>query len=234
MHGALVASMWIAVQWHTSASAPASAELWELPPVMDVSPAPTAPQPVPPEAAPPPPQETAAPTKADIVEKRETRPKPATTPPREPARKEHKTRPAAREPSTEELIQRQVAAEQRQREEIQRLTGVAGPTSARPPAVASSGPISNAYNARVQAAVRSHLSFAVPEGVPYEVTAEFIVELLPTGELAAEPRLVKSSGIPGYDEAALRALLRTSPFPRQDNGEVPPSLRLTLRPQDVR
>ena len=41
MHAALIGSMWFAVQWKTSTSAPATAELWELPNVEETTPVPT-------------------------------------------------------------------------------------------------------------------------------------------------------------------------------------------------
>jgi colicin import membrane protein len=217
MHAAMIGWMWFAVQWHTSASAPAVAELWELPPVLDAS-APVVPAPAP---APEPAKEE-PPPQPDIVVKRE-----------KPPRKDHKPKPAAREQSTEDLIRQQVAADTRHQDEMQRLTRQAG-VPARMPAMQSTGPISNEYGARVQSAVRAHLSFAVPEGVASSVYAEFAVELLPTGEQASEPRLTKPSGLPGFDEAARRAILRTDPFPRRDDGTVPRSFILQLHPQDVR
>jgi colicin import membrane protein len=220
MHAALVAWMWIAVQWHTRPATPAVAELWELAPAeVVVPPAPV--EPAPTLSAPPV-------AKPDIVTRREPTRKPATETPlqNKPHKKNRDERAVKPPPPSPD-------AEARQREEMARLSGQAGqPGHAATPA--SQGQISNSYSARIQAAIRSHLFFAVPDGVPPSAFAEFAVELLPTGELAGEPRLVSASGVPGYDEAARRAILRTDPFPRRDDGTVPRSFILRLYPQEAR
>jgi colicin import membrane protein len=227
MHGALVLGMWVSVQWHTSASAPAVAELWELtappePPVPEPVPVP-APEPAPAPEPPPP----AAQPEADIAlqAKKAKEVAQAEEQARAKKKREEEKRRAERDRKEQEA-----KAEKRQQEELARLTSQA--QSARTPTPAMSGEISREYGARIQGAVRSHLSYAVPEGVSKDVYAEFHVELLPTGEQAAEPVLVKSSGLAGYDEAARRAILRTDPFPRRDDGTVPRTLQLKMYPAD--
>jgi colicin import membrane protein len=231
MHAALVGWMWFAVQWHTSASAPAVAELWDLPPpTLAVA----APAPEPPAApVPPPPSEAIPPPNADILQKAETPRRAPEAAPKEAPKKEKRAKPARNEPTPQELRRQQAQAERQRQDEMTRLASQALAT-ARTPTVGSMGPISNEYSAKIQSAVRAHLSYAVPEGVSPTVYAEFAVELLPTGEQAAEPRLVKPSGLPGFDEAARRAILRTDPFPRRDDGTVPRTLTLQLYPLDTR
>jgi len=68
--------------------------------------------------------------------------------------------------------------------------------------------MSDAYKALIIACIRPNIAFAVPDGTPEQVYAEFKVELLPTGEQAAPPKLIKPSGLPGYDDAAERAIIR--------------------------
>ncbi|HXQ64431.1 putative Protein TolA [Burkholderiales bacterium] len=229
MHAALVGWMWFAVQWRTSASAPAVAELWELAPPIEAAVEPPVPAP-PVVSVPPPPSEQPTPPKADIVQKQEAPRRPVESPHKETlTKKDNKAKNAQ---PTHEDVRRQQAERQHQ-QEMARLTQQAGVVS-RTPALASAGPIGNEYSAKIQSAVRAHLFFAVPEGVSPSVFAEFEVELLPTGEQAKDPRLVKPSGLPGFDEAAQRAILRTDPFPRRDDGTVPRSLSLRLYPQDAR
>ncbi len=230
MHAALVGSMWFAVQWRTSASAPAIAELWELPALSDAQAAPPVPAPAP---LPPPPAEASAPAAADIVQKQEAPQRAKPVQRKDAPRPNKKAPPVPAGPSAEEVIQQQEQQDEQHREEMSRLRSQAGAPT-RSPALPSLGPVSNEYGARIQAAVRAHLSFAVPEGVPASLYAEFAVELLPTGEQASEPRLVKPSGLAGFDEAARRAILRTDPFPRRDDGTVPRTLSLKLYPQDAR
>ncbi len=233
MHAALVGWMWFAVQWHTNASAPAVAELWDLPPPTLAAAEAPAPQP-PAVTIPPPPSEQIPPPNADIVQKTEVPRRAQTAAPKEEApKKDKKAKQVRSEPTPQELRRQQAQAERQRQDEMTRLASQALAT-ARTPTVSSVGPISNEYSAKIQSAVRAHLSYAVPEGVAPTVYAEFAVELLPTGEQAAEPRLVKASGLPGFDEAARRAILRTDPFPRRDDGTVPRSLSLRLYPQDTR
>ena len=232
MHAALVGWMWFAVQWHTSASAPAVAELWDLPAPVEEPPAPASPPP-PAVAVAPPRSEEITPPNPEIVQKSEAPRRPLTAPPKETPKTDKKAKPAHAEPTAQELRRQQMQAEKQRQDEMTRLANQAVGT-ARAPSVSSTAPISNEYSAKIQSAVRAHLSYAVPEGVSTSVYAEFAVELLPTGEQATDPRLVKPSGLPGFDEAARRAILRTDPFPRRDDGTVPRSLSLRLYPQDTR
>ena len=95
--------------------------------------------------------------------------------------------------------------------------------------------ISETYKALIIACVRRNLAFAVPEGTSEQVYAVFHVELLPTGEQAAPPRLTRPSGLPGYDDAAERAIIRCDPFPRDQSGTLPNrSFDLVMRPTETR
>jgi colicin import membrane protein len=213
MHAALIGSMWFAVQWKTTASAPATAELWELPSVEQVTPPPTpAPAPVPETPTPAPAPEAPTP-KPDIAEKHERPRKPEETPHKEAPKKEKKPKPSPAEPTAKDLRRQQAEADSRHEEELRRLSSQAGTPSQAVPSV-SAGPISQEWAARIKSAVLANLNFAVPEGVSPAVYAGFRVDLLPDGELAGEPLLVHPSGLPGFDEAARRAILRTNPFPR--------------------
>ncbi|TAL80309.1 MAG: TonB C-terminal domain-containing protein, partial [Candidimonas sp.] len=61
--------------------------------------------------------------------------------------------------------------------------------------------------------------------------ATFNVQLAPDGTIVGTPQLVKSSGLPGWDDAALRGLERTGKLPRNDDGTVPPMLTIDLKPK---
>lgn len=230
MHAALFAWLWVAVQWHTSATAPVTAELWDLPAPVEPAPEPAPVVEAPPP--PPPPAEAPSPPKPEITEQEEAPKRHEAAPPVEAPPKK-KSKPAPPKPSAQELRREQQLAAKEHEEEMRRLTAQAASTTG-PPVPATSGPVSNAWIARVQAAVRAHLAYAVPEGVGPDVYAEFLVQLLPTGEQATEPQLVKPSGLAGFDEAARRAIIRTDPFPRKDDGTVPASFRLRLYPQEGR
>jgi len=56
------------------------------------------------------------------------------------------------------------------------------------------------------------------------------VRAAPTGTIIAR-RLVKSSGVPAWDEAVLRAIDRTGTLPTDTDGRVPGTLLITFRPK---
>jgi colicin import membrane protein len=235
MHALLVFGMWFAVQWRTSSEAPAIAELW--------APLPEIEQPAPPPPPPVPPQPEAPKPDADIVEQQRVKPhapEQESPPPVERRPIEKKEVPKKVEPKKEtkptaEQIQReQRQAEERRQAEIARVTGQVVGTARAP--LASTGVISNAYAALINACIRPHIVFPVPEGVTDQIYAEFEVDLLPTGEQFSPPqvKLIKPSGLPGYDDAAERAIIRCDPFPRDRDGTVPRSFTLKMYPTETR
>jgi colicin import membrane protein len=109
-------------------------------------------------------------------------------------------------------------------------TGATGVSSGSP-----GGGVSRGYEGQVVGCVRPHIVFNVPDAVqPKQYVAEFEVQLLPTGEQATAPRLLKGSGLAAYDQAVERAIRRCDPFPRPKEGAMPRSLRLTFDPVDTR
>ncbi|HEY4038395.1 MAG TPA: TonB C-terminal domain-containing protein [Burkholderiaceae bacterium] len=234
MHALLVFGMWFAVQWRTSSETPAVAELWEpLTPI--VPPAPPPPEPV------APPQPEAAKPDADIVEKQQVKPhapEQQSPPPveRRPIEKREakKVEPKKVEakPTPEQIAREERKAEERRQAEIARITGEVGGAARSAPA--SPGVMSDAYKGLINACIRPHIVFAVPEGTSDQIYAEFKVQLLPTGEQAAPPQLTKPSGLPGYDDAAERAIIRCDPFPRDRDGTVPRSFTLKMYPTETR
>ncbi|HEX4583400.1 MAG TPA: TonB C-terminal domain-containing protein [Burkholderiaceae bacterium] len=232
MHALLVAGMWFAVQWRTSSEAPAVAELWA--PLAPVEP------PAPPPPPPAPPQPEAPKPDADIVQQQQVKPhapEQESPPPlerrpiekREPKKAEPKK--VEPKPSKEQIEREERAGEERRQAEIARLTGqVTGSARA---AAASSGVVSDAYAALIKACIRPHIVFAVPDNISDQVYAEFSVDVLPTGEQPT-PHLTKPSGLPGWDDAAERAIIHCDPFPRDRDGTVPRSIVLRMRPAEAR
>jgi len=233
MHALLVFGLWFAVQWRTTSEAPAVAELWEPLPAVE--------QPAPPPPPPAPAQPEAPHPEADIVQQQQVKPhapEQESPPPVErrpiekPAPPKKEPKKVEPKPSPEQIEREQHQAEERQQAEIARLTGqVAG--SARAPA-ASPGVIDDAYKALIKGCIFPHIVFAVPDGTSSQVYAEFQVDLLPTGEQAGPPKLIRPSGLSGWDDAAERAIIRCDPFPRRPDGTAPRSISLTMRPTEAR
>ena len=129
--------------------------------------------------------------------------------------------------------------QQRREQELQRIAaaagGPAGSTGTSATGVTSGGGMPRGYEGQVVGCIRPHIVFNVPDGVqPKQHVAEFEVQLLPTGEQATAPRLLKASGLPSFDQAVERAIRRCEPFPRPREGAMPRSLRLTFDPVDTR
>lgn len=113
---------------------------------------------------------------------------------------------------------------------MQGLAGATGADDAKGTALRSSGP-SGGYGGKVAAAVRPNVVFPDADLVSGNPGAEFDLKMAPDGTIVGTPKLVKSSGLPAWDEAALRALQKTEKLPRDVDGTVPGSLIVTLRPK---
>ncbi len=184
---------------------------------------------------PPPPE---PPRKADIVE--EKKPPPKIEPKKiEPPKKEEPKKiepPKKLEPpkkdearvAAQEQAQLKAAADAR----LKQLLAQAGTASAT--GTAGTGR-SDKYTAQIVSCIRPHIIFNVPESVaPQQYVAVFEVTLLPTGEQAGAPRLIKASGLAPYDQAVERAIRRCDPFPPPKEGTMPRSVRLSFDPVETR
>jgi len=113
---------------------------------------------------------------------------------------------------------------------MQGMAGASGDENATGNALKSSGP-SGSYGGRVAAAVRPNVVFPDADMVSGNPGAEFEVKLAPDGTIVGTPRMVKSSGLPAWDQAALRALQKTEKLPRDVDGRVPSALIVELKPK---
>ena len=113
---------------------------------------------------------------------------------------------------------------------MQGMAGASGDENATGNALKSSGP-SGSYGGRVAAAVRPNVVFPDTDMVSGNPGAEFEVKLAPDGTIVGTPRMVKSSGLPAWDQAALRALQKTEKLPRDVDGRVPSALIVELKPK---
>ncbi len=115
-------------------------------------------------------------------------------------------------------------------ENMRRIIGAGGSGDAEK---AQGGRASAEYAGRVGARIRSNTIYIVPEGLSGNPPVEYALNLLPDGSLRGAPRKLKSSGIASFDEAVLRAIEKSQPFPRDEKtGTVPPSFTVVHRPKD--
>lgn len=249
MHALLVGALWISVQWRTEPAGAVVVELWS-----------GAPPPEPIVVAPPPPPPPPAPARqepeperpeADIVTRKEEKKKPPKVEPLpDPKKVEAEKRKAeaerqrleAEKKQAELERKKQAEAAERKREDERRdavrkaeqarvlaqagTGGAAGSPGAAPSSGARGDP---GYAGLLAGVIKARIVFSVPEGTSPNVYADFEVDLLPTGEILAV-RLVKPSGLPGYDAAVERAIRRTDPFPRKADGTVERTVKLIFRP----
>ena len=127
---------------------------------------------------------------------------------------------------------------------MRRLTGATSATSATAtPAATGSGGSGQAakssgnnradagYTSKVAARIKSHTVFNVPDELEGNPAVEYIVELLPDGSVR-NVRKMHSSGVAGFDEAVQRAIGKSAPFPPDQSGAVPSSIRVLHKPKD--
>jgi colicin import membrane protein len=120
------------------------------------------------------------------------------------------------------------AVRQQQIDRMRNLASGTGGPSSQGTAARSSGQ-SASYAGRIRARVRPNIVFT--DDVAGNPTAEVEVRMAPDGTIVGK-RVLKSSGVPGWDDAVLRALEKTEVMPRDIDGRVPPSMILTFRPKD--
>jgi len=113
-------------------------------------------------------------------------------------------------------------------ERIKGLAGAPGAPTATGNALRSSGP-SSSYAGRIVARVKPNIVFG--EDITGNPKAEVEVKTAPDGTIVGQ-RIVKSSGLASWDEAVLKALIKTQVLPRDTDGRVPPSLIIEFRPKD--
>jgi colicin import membrane protein len=242
MHALLVGALSLVVQWRTQPQAPVVAELWGSLPPLEVPAPPPAPPPPAPRVEPEPERRD-----ADIVVRQDKKEPPKVEPDtrkleQEKRRiEEEKKRVETEKKRLEEERKRaeaKLAAEReaQRKAEVERLLAQAGSTQGAPqpqsaPAGGARG--SAEYAARLGAYIKQFIVFPVPEGTSPQIYAEFEVELLPTGE-QARVRLVKPSGLAGYDAAVERAIARANPFPRKPDGTVDRVVTIRFYPVEKR
>jgi colicin import membrane protein len=122
-------------------------------------------------------------------------------------------------------------AKKQRDENMKRLMGQAGASgdaNATGTAQASKGP-SASYGGKVRAKVKPNIIFT--EDADGNPTAEVEVRTTPDGTILSQ-RLVKSSGNKAWDDAVVKALIRTASLPRDVDGRVPTPMILEFRLRD--
>ncbi len=242
VHLALIAALFLGVQWKSQAPSSVEVEMWRgaPPPAPPPRPEPKPePRPQPkPEARPEPKPEPKPPVKADIVLKDEKKPKepPKKSEPKpEPPKKPEVKKPEPERPRIdfdEELKRDQKQLEQQKRLEAERARAAAEASQlaqlkAEQSAAARNRGIAD-YAAKVRGKIRGNI--VLPPGLQGNPEAVFEVNQLPSGEVLSV-KVRKSSGNPQLDAAIERAILKSSPLPKPDQPELfERTLKIPYRP----
>jgi len=221
VHAALLGLLVYGVSWQTRAPQAVEVELVHAPP------APAAPVAAPPPAElrpaePKPPRvEAKPPPKPEIALKEKEKPKP---PPKAEPKIEPKPEPdkASRQLMAETMKREQQQLDQRKAEQEMANIKSAQAAAARNRAMAD-------YTGRIRGKIRGNI--VLPPDIKGNPEAVFDVVQLPSGEILSV-KLKKPSGHAAYDAAVERAILKSSPLPKPEQGEVARNLELRFRPLD--
>ena len=229
VHALLFSVLFFGVRWQSRPPESISVELWVPPPVerVEVKPEPVVEPPVPPK-----PEPIVEPPKPDIAIKAKPeppKPKPKPEPPK-PKPEAVKPKPEPAKPAT--LAKpREDEMQKRMHDELAREQGAMKADRERREfnAAAQKSALS-AYADKIKAKVKGN--WILPIDLKGNPEAVFDVIQLPTGEVLSV-KLRKPSGNIAYDTAVERAIIKSSPLPKPDKGELfQRELILTFRPQD--
>lgn len=227
VHVALLVLLVYGVRWQTRSPEAVEVELVRAvpaPPAAVVEPPPV---PAPPPKVEPKPEPKIepkpAPPKPDIALKEKEKPKPKPEPKPVP-KVEPKPEPdkASRQLQAEALKRDAAEIEARKTEQEHAQMKAAQAAAASSRAVIS-------WKQKVSAKIKANI--VRPQNLTGNPEVEFKIVLLPDGSLLGEPELVKSSGIPALDQTIERAIKKSMPLPKSEDGSIPDrNPRLRFRP----
>lgn len=257
-HAGLIVALALGVSWRSSEPEGVEAELWAAVPQIAAAPATPPPEPPKPEPKPEPTPVVQPPvvkpppvperSEADIAIERQKKEQKE----REQREAEEKLKKLEAQKKADEQRKRDEAeqqkAEQKKKDEAERkkqealaakarqdqlarVMGQAGATGAENStgtAMQSAGPTAG-YAGRIKARVKPNIVFS--DEIAGNPLASVEVRCAPDGTITAR-KLVRSSGVPAWDDAVLRAIDKTEVLPRDTDGRVPSPMILEFRPRD--
>ncbi|MEN3111070.1 energy transducer TonB [Uliginosibacterium paludis] len=247
MHALLLGALFWGVQWQSRPPEPVSVELVRAmpastPPTVERQPEPEARVETPPPRPEPKPVEEKAPEprpapKPDIAlkEPEKKKPEPKREPPKpEPEKKVEKKPEPKPEPKPVEKkeepkppmsdLDKMLARENQRVREVKNRAIQDQQTAdlnAKLDAAANAASMGRAqadWVHRISQKVRSNL--ILPPGTTGNPKLVFRLQILPTGEILGEPKLVSNTGNAALEEAVRRAILKSSPLPKPEKNEV--------------
>lgn len=171
--------------------------------------------------------------KKEVKPKPEPKPEPKKEEPKKEPKKEPKPKPEPKKeekpkPKSEPKLDPNLAKQLRA-EEMARITGGAPHTASQ-----STGTSTDRakYADRIRQYIRSRIVFPGAKDLSGNPEVIFEIRQLPNGEIISVTRK-QSSGLEAWDSAIERAIQKSSPLPRADDGSVSTVLVVSFRPKDV-
>lgn len=230
VHVLLVAALMLGVHWQSRAPDVVTVELWRPPAEPVVQPAPPPKVEPPPRVEPPRKVEPPAPKPEPRIEKPDialkAKPKPKPKP--EPVAQAKPVPPKPDETHAQQLLAQALAREDQQRAAERERQAMKAQLEREAQAARIRG--QQTWIDKIRDKIRGHI--VLPPGIQGNPQALVLVTLLPTGEVL-QAKLVFSSGHTAYDDAVIRAILKSSPLPKPDNAALfARELKLTFNPLD--
>ncbi|GJQ55819.1 MAG: hypothetical protein AMXMBFR31_25790 [Candidatus Desulfobacillus denitrificans] len=228
VHIALVVFLVYGVRWQTRAPEAVEVELVRAMPA-PAAVAPPEPEPAPAPKAEPKPEpkvepKPAPPAKPDIALKEKEKPK-AKPEPRPEPKVEPKPKPEP-DKASRQLLDKELKALAAEREKQMAAQELAQVKAAQ--AAAARSKAAADYIGRIKGKIKGNI--VLPPDIKGNPEAIFDVVQLPSGEILSV-KLKKSSGHAAYDNAIERAILKSSPLPKPEQGDLfSRSLELKFRP----
>lgn len=248
-HALLIVALAFSVNWRSSNPAGVEAELWAAVPQI-AAPRAAEPEPTPPpqpkKVDPPPPPPKVEPVQKvpdaqiaiEKAKREEEKRKEEAKREEQQRQKDEAQRKQAELDKKKEAAEQQkraaaeaAAAEKRREDQLKRLAGIAGATgepNSTGTAARTAGP-SATYAGRIKARIMPNIVFGDTIAGNPQATVE--VKAGPDGTIIGK-KLLKSSGVPAWDEAVLRAIDKTEVLPRDTDGRVPPAFEISFRPHE--
>jgi colicin import membrane protein len=122
-------------------------------------------------------------------------------------------------------------SEKRRAAELSRMMAGAGTSGEAAKSTATR--VDTSYLAAINSKIKNSTTYAGSTDVPGRPEVVFKIEQLPSGEIISV-RLTKSSGIPAFDDAVEKGILKSSPLPKNKNGTVLRTLEIAFAMKDLK
>jgi colicin import membrane protein len=257
VHAGLLLFLYVGISWQNTAPVAVEAEVWDMktqsaappPPPPVATPEPTPPPPLP-KVEEPPVEKPVAPKPPDIALERE---KQRRLEKQKQLEEEHAERERERreDEAAQKLAEKKAAAEKLKADKLAKakqdaedkkkldklrdaeMKRILAGTGATGEAAKATAPrIDTGYLAQITSKIKSNTSYLGDLDVAGNPKAVFKVDELPTGEIISVKKL-KSSGIPAFDDAVEKGIIKSSPLPKKKDGTVERSLEIGFSMKDL-